>query len=63
MHLSKDISTSLVMCIRFAVLFLLIGGISAEDCSGFHDAMCPLEDENILVFDNDVYDVRTCQQM
>jgi hypothetical protein len=46
--------------LAFLALFALTG--SAQDCSGFHDAMCPLEDENILGFDNNVFGIAACQQ-
>ena len=31
------------------------------ECQFFKGAMCPLEDENIVGFDNDVIDILSCQ--
>merc|ERR1712142_252012 len=49
--------------ISLSMLLSLTVLTSAQDCSGFHDAMCPLDDENILAFDNDIYDIALCQRM
>merc|ERR1712013_727488 len=43
-------------------LLSLMSLTGAQDCSGFHDAMCPLDEENIIEFDNDVLDIALCQQ-
>ena len=32
-------------------------------CEFFKGAICPLEDENIVGFDNDVVDILSCQNL
>ena len=40
---------------------LTLSSYSLGECQFFKGAMCPLEDENIVGFDNDVIDILSCQ--
>ena len=42
---------------------LALSSYSHGQCQFFRGAMCPLEDENIVGFDNDVIDILSCQNL